>query len=95
MVKLRDTLYSAAFRLFVSHVTGSPPLTDRVDCSCNIYPEGGHLLCHDDVIGTRCVSYILYLTDPELEWTEADGGALELYPIGPDKGEHQGTDAPD
>jgi Rps23 Pro-64 3,4-dihydroxylase Tpa1-like proline 4-hydroxylase len=28
-----------------------------------------HLLCHDDVIGTRCVSYIIYLTDPDDEWT--------------------------
>ena len=42
---------------------------------------GCHLLCHDDVIGTRRVSYIIYLTDPDDEWEEKDGGALELYPI--------------
>ena len=42
---------------------------------------GCHLLCHDDVIGTRRVSYIIYLTDPDDEWEERDGGALELYPI--------------
>lgn len=53
----------------------------QVDCSCNVYSRGGHLLCHDDVIGTRCVSYILYLTDPDMHWTATNGGALELYPI--------------
>ena len=42
---------------------------------------GCHLLCHDDVIGTRRVSYIIYLTDPDEVWTEEDGGALELYPL--------------
>jgi Rps23 Pro-64 3,4-dihydroxylase Tpa1-like proline 4-hydroxylase len=43
--------------------------------------EGCHLLCHDDVIGTRRVSYIIYLTDPDEEWLKEDGGALELYPL--------------
>lgn len=38
-------------------------------------------MCHDDVIGTRCVSYIIYLTDPDEEWLDTDGGALELYPL--------------
>lgn len=38
--------------------------------------QGGHLLCHDDVIGTRRVSYIVYLTDPDEPWRAADGGAL-------------------
>lgn len=46
-----------------------------------MYPKGGHLLCHDDVIGTRCVSYIMYLTDPDQEWSKHSGGALELYPV--------------
>jgi Rps23 Pro-64 3,4-dihydroxylase Tpa1-like proline 4-hydroxylase len=34
------------------------------------------------VIGTRRVSYIIYLTDPDDEWRENEGGALELYAIG-------------
>lgn len=34
-------------------------------------------MCHDDVIGNRKVSFILYLTDPD--WCENDGGSLELY----------------
>ena len=38
-----------------------------------------HLLCHDDVIGTRRVSYIIYMTDPDDPWVEEDGGSLELY----------------
>lgn len=46
----------------------------------NVYTPGCHLLCHDDVIGSRRVSYILYLTDPECPWKEEWGGALRLYP---------------
>ena len=46
----------------------------------NVYTPGCHLLCHDDVIGTRRISYILYLTDPDRPWKEEWGGALRLYP---------------
>lgn len=81
LTKLRDALYSDTFRRAVERMTGCPPLDARVDCSCNVYPHGGHLLCHDDVIGTRCISYILYLSDNQEEWTVNDGGALELYPV--------------
>lgn len=56
-------------------------LRESADCSCNVYAHGGHLLAHDDVISTRAVSYIIYLTDPESEWQAVDGGALELYPL--------------
>ena len=35
-------------------ITGCGELSDKTDCSCNVYAKGGHLLCHDDVIGTRC-----------------------------------------
>ena len=47
----------------------------------NIHAQGGHLLCHDDVIGDRAVSYIIYLVDPDVPWTADDGGSLELYPL--------------
>ena len=76
---LRDALYSDAFRAFVRRVTGCAPLTGQTDCSCNVYARGSHLLCHDDVIGTRCVSYILYLSRPGRPWVPRLGGALELY----------------
>lgn len=46
----------------------------------NVYTPGCHLLCHDDVIGSRRVSYILYLTDPDRPWKAVWGGALRLYP---------------
>lgn len=46
----------------------------------NVYTPGCHLLCHDDVIGSRRVSYILYLTDPDIPWKAEWGGALRLYP---------------
>jgi hypothetical protein len=49
--------------------------------SVNSYTKGCHLLNHDDVIGTRRVSYILYLPVPHTsQWKEEWGGALELYP---------------
>jgi hypothetical protein len=57
--------------------------------SVNSYKTGCHLLNHDDVIGTRCVSYILYMPLPEDKaWDEDWGGALELYPVS-DEGELQ------
>lgn len=42
--------------------TGCGDLSDQTDCACNVHAAGGHLLCHDDVIGNRRVSYIIYLT---------------------------------
>ncbi|RAL13485.1 oxidative DNA demethylase [Aspergillus homomorphus CBS 101889] len=81
ILKLRDALYSARFREYLSAVTGSGKLSGRkTDMAINVYNEGCHLLCHDDVIGSRRVSYILYLTDPDTPWQEEWGGALRLYP---------------
>jgi Rps23 Pro-64 3,4-dihydroxylase Tpa1-like proline 4-hydroxylase len=75
LLSLRTALYSDEFRGFISAVTGCNDLIDRVDCSLNAYSTGCHLLCHDDVIGTRRVSYIIYLTDPDDDWLVSDGGA--------------------
>lgn len=50
--------------------------------SVNSYTRGCHLLNHDDVIGTRRVSYILYMPLPDDKpWRTEYGGALELYPV--------------
>ncbi len=84
LLSLRTALYSDKFREFVSKVTGVNDLTARCDCSINAYVQGCHLLCHDDVIGTRRVSYIIYITDPDEEWKSEDGGALELFPLDED-----------
>lgn len=81
LLALRGAIYSEEFRQFVRDVTGCGELSAKTDCSCNTYAKGGHLLCHDDVIGTRRISYIIYLTDPDEAWKECDGGALELYPL--------------
>jgi len=86
LLALRQAIFSPTFRAFVREITGCQPLTDRTDCSSNLYAQNCHLLCHDDVIGTRCISFIIYLTDPDEEWEVADGGALEIYPLSePDK----------
>ena len=63
LLRLRNQLYSKKFRSYLQDVTGCGPLSDRIDCSVNVYDTGGYLLCHDDVIGTRRLSYIVYLVD--------------------------------
>ncbi len=81
LLALRDALYSQTFRDYVSHITGCGPLSGRkTDMAINVYTPGCYLLCHDDVIGSRKVSYILYLTDPDTPWQPEWGGALRLFP---------------
>ncbi|KAI0966329.1 Oxoglutarate and iron-dependent oxygenase degradation C-term-domain-containing protein [Xylaria arbuscula] len=82
LLALRDSLYSQSFRDYVAHVTGCGPLSGRkTDMAINVYTPGCYLLCHDDVIGSRKVSYILYLTDPDIPWKPEWGGALRLFPV--------------
>ncbi|KAG1892079.1 nuclear protein [Suillus subluteus] len=85
LLTLRDALYSSEFRKFIQSITGCGPLSGtKQDMSVNSYTKGCHLLNHDDVIGTRRVSYILYMPLPySQEWQKEWGGALELYPVQP------------
>ncbi|KAK5111389.1 hypothetical protein LTR85_012163 [Meristemomyces frigidus] len=88
LLKLRDALYGAEFRHWISEVSGAGPVSGKkTDMAVNVYVPGCHLLCHDDVIGSRRVSYILYLTDPDKPWKAEWGGALRLYPTDNIKGE--------
>lgn len=88
LLTLRDAMYSSGFREYLSHVTSSGPLSGKkTDMAINVYTPGCHLLCHDDVIGSRRVSYILYLTDPDRPWKKEWGGALRLYPTQKHTGE--------
>ncbi|KAM0279500.1 hypothetical protein ACHAQH_004561 [Verticillium albo-atrum] len=88
LLALRDAMYSETFRNYVSHITGCGPLSGRkTDMAINVYTPGCYLLCHDDVIGSRKVSYILYLTDPDVPWKPEWGGALRLYPVDEKEGE--------
>ena len=83
LLKLRDALYSPQFRAYLSALTGAGKLSgNKTDMAVNVYTPGSYLLCHDDVIGSRRVSYILYLTDPEPDkaWRPEWGGGLRLYP---------------
>jgi prolyl 3-hydroxylase /prolyl 3,4-dihydroxylase len=83
LVVLRNALYSSHFRAFLQAVTCCGPLSGTTqDMSVNSYTRGCHLLNHDDVIGTRRVSYILYMPLPsDQPWLTEYGGALELYPV--------------
>ncbi|KAK0353639.1 putative component of NuA3 histone acetyltransferase complex [Friedmanniomyces endolithicus] len=68
LLKLRDALYGAEFRKWVQDVSGAGALSGRkTDMAVNVYLPGGHLLCHDDVIGSR------------RPWKPEWGGALRLY----------------
>ncbi|KAF2179718.1 hypothetical protein K469DRAFT_594897 [Zopfia rhizophila CBS 207.26] len=81
LLTLRDSLYSSAFRKYLTSITGAGPLSGvKTDMAVNVYTPGCHLLCHDDVIGSRRVSWILYLLDPDRPWKPEWGGALRLYP---------------
>jgi Rps23 Pro-64 3,4-dihydroxylase Tpa1-like proline 4-hydroxylase len=80
LLKLRDALYSLEFRQWISSVSGAGLLSgEKTDMAVNVYVPGCHLLCHDDVIGSRRVSYILYLNDPDKPWQASWGGALRLF----------------
>ena len=85
LLRLRNALYSSTFRNFLREVTGCGPLSGtKQDMSVNSYKNGCHLLNHDDVIGTRRVSYILYMPFAGVvgqSWDPSWGGALELYPV--------------
>lgn len=81
LYKLRAAIYSEEFRDFISNVTGCGKLSGvKTDMSINTYTKGCHLLTHDDVIGSRRVSFILYLPDPEFTWKPHYGGGLRLFP---------------
>ncbi|KAK8088914.1 hypothetical protein PG997_003875 [Apiospora hydei] len=82
LLALRDAMYSQQFRDYVSHITGCGPLSGKkTDLAINVYTPGSFLLCHDDVIGSRKVSFILYLVDPDIPWKPEWGGALRLFPV--------------
>ena len=73
LMKVRDSLYSSEFRSLLDKITGCGKLSGtKTDMSTNLYTYRQHLLPHDDVIGTRRVSYILYLTEDP--WTDDLGG---------------------
>ncbi|ODV76983.1 uncharacterized protein CANTADRAFT_92134 [Suhomyces tanzawaensis NRRL Y-17324] len=81
LYKLRAAIYSEQFRDVVSTITGCGKLSGvKTDMSINTYTKGCHLLTHDDVIGSRRVSFILYLPDPDRSWKALYGGALRLFP---------------
>lgn len=82
LLALQRELNTPKFREMIGEICGCPgEISDKIDLAANVYATGCHLLCHDDVIGSRIVSYIVYLGDPEDEpWTGEDGGRLQLYP---------------
>ncbi|GMM28784.1 oxidative DNA demethylase [Martiniozyma asiatica (nom. inval.)] len=79
LYKLRSAIYSQTFRDFISDVTGAGKLSGiKTDLSLQMYTKTCHLLTHDDVIGSRRVSFILYMPDPDTPWKPHYGGGLQL-----------------
>jgi len=80
LLSLKNAIYSKSYLQIIEKLTNLPPNTltnTTIDCAINCHTKGCHLLCHDDVIGTRKISFIIYLT--EVGWGRDDGGCLELY----------------
>jgi len=80
LLSLKNAIYSKSYLQIIERLTNLPPNTltnTTIDCAINCHTKGCHLLCHDDVIGTRKISFIIYLT--EVGWGRDDGGCLELY----------------
>ncbi|KAL5015666.1 hypothetical protein ScPMuIL_005255 [Solemya velum] len=75
-IKSLCKLMHTEIREWLSDVTGIE-LDDRVDTFAARYEYTDTLSCHDDELEGRRIAYILYLVPPS--WTEADGGALDLY----------------
>lgn len=51
-------------------------LNKTISMSSTCYSDTDYLLCHDDNLGDRRIAYILYISK---EWTESDGGTLDLF----------------
>eukprot|EP00397_Hematodinium_sp_SG-2012_P030063 GEMP01031813.1.p1 GENE.GEMP01031813.1~~GEMP01031813.1.p1 ORF type:complete len:519 (+),score=122.99 GEMP01031813.1:27-1583(+) len=80
--EFKRQLYSPKFVEFLEDVLGLERgliCMDHADLASQCYSKGHHLLCHDDVIGTRVISFVIYLNSPNEPWTEDEGGAFELY----------------
>ncbi|CAK9074696.1 unnamed protein product [Durusdinium trenchii] len=56
---LTEVFASAGYRELIQEVTGCGELCERVDLATQVYTKGSHLLCHDDVIGTRKVPLVV------------------------------------
>ncbi|CAD7936239.1 unnamed protein product [Amoebophrya sp. A120] len=79
---LSELLYSQAFRTRLQRMLGlseEEVLTERVDMSAQAYTQGCHLMCHDDVISTRKITFVLYLDEPDTPWQAEFGGGMEFY----------------
>ena len=77
--RLRSELYGERFRQLLEAVTAIPVagLSASVSMSCAVYGDTHRLLCHDDELQGRRIAYILYLVPQD--WSERDGGQLDLY----------------
>ena len=67
LLALRSALYSPEFRAFIQEITGCNDLTDRVDCSANVYLPGTHIRLvdtpyHHSTFSTHVLNHTLRLS---------------------------------
>ncbi|OIR56659.1 MAG: 2-oxoglutarate and iron-dependent oxygenase domain-containing protein 1 [Amphiamblys sp. WSBS2006] len=74
---IRNLFYSEEMISFVESSSETSLSRTEIDLFCQVYRRGDYLLCHDDMVHGRAVAFLLYLVDEE--WTEEDGGTLDLY----------------
>ena len=88
-VSRRNSRHSGCAHLWLARCPG-----ERRNMAIKVYTSGCRLLCHDDAIGSRKVSYILYLTDSDCTWREVLGFALGLYNTRPGQRDHEASIPP-
>ena len=78
--KLREILYSEAFRQGLESITGIQvdDLSEKVAINAAIYESTDRLLCHDDELEGRRIAFIVYMVE---DWQEADAGHLDLFSV--------------
>lgn len=55
----------------------------HISASCSMYNYGDYLLVHDDLLSDRQIAFVYYLSPWFEQWTDAMGGALELFECDP------------
>eukprot|EP00913_Durusdinium_trenchii_P029815 g27940.t1 len=75
---LTEVFAPAGYRELIQEVTGCGELCERVDLATQVYTKGSHLLCHDDVIGTRKVPLVVAGVDSKkVTWRRDSMNTLE------------------
>ena len=71
-----ELINSAEFLQIINEITGIILKKGKTDCSSHIFRQYDYLLCHDDLVDSRKIAFVLNLSN---KFTKNDGGALQLF----------------